>query len=198
MSITNSPGLNADAPLKLDAFRAGAIGADTVFVSVVNGSFRVLGQSTFRTAGATREVAWVQDEGTDTCGLFVQALAGAYGSEVSSSVARELGLRPAPGQPLASRTVFAAIEAAETGKQALAGVDFLTILEHSAYSGGPAFQRIARDLGIDTALLAKPERQRIDAALREKFADASATGKSPVSAETAAQWLKNELKVLTN
>ncbi len=197
MSITNSPGLNADAPPRLDAFRAGAIGADTVFVSVVDGSFRVLGQSTFQSASATRQVAWVQDEGTDTCGLFMQALASTYGTEVSSSVAREFGLRPAPGQPLASRTVFAAIEAAETGRQALAGVDFLTILEHSAYNSGPAFRHIARDLGIDTALLAKPERQRIDAALRVKFADAAAAGKCPVASETASQWLMNELKVLT-
>lgn len=197
MSITSPTGLNANAQPRLDAFRAGAIGADKVFVSVVDGAFRVLGQSTFQTAGATRQVAWVQDEATDTCSLFMQALASAYGSEISASVAREFGLRPAPGQALASRTVFAAIEAAETGRQALAGVDFLTILEHSACNRGVAFQRIARALGIDTALLTNPQRQRVDAALREKFADAAATGKSPVSAETAAQWLEIELKVLT-
>jgi hypothetical protein len=190
MSITTPP--------RLDAFRAGAVGADAVFVSVVDGSFRVLGQSTFQTAGAPRQVAWLQDDGTDTSGLFVKALASAYGSEVSSSVAREFGLRPAPGQPLASRTVFAAIEAAETGRHALAGVDFLTILEHSACNGGVAFRHIAQDLGIDTAALEMPHRQRIDTALREKFADAAASGKSPVSPETAGQWLKKELKVLTN
>jgi hypothetical protein len=198
MSITNANGPPVPEPLRIDAFRDGASGADTLHVHPAEGGLQVLGRSAYASGGNQRQVAWVDDPASDASGLFLQALADAYGNGISTRVAREFGLRPAAGQPLCARTVEVALEAAETGRQALAGVDFLTMLEHSTRHDSPVLNAVLRELGIDPARLDSPARQRIDEAMRLRFAEAAASGQSPVPPELARKWMKLELSVLTN
>ncbi len=198
MSTINANGTSASEHLHVDAFRAGAIGADTLHVHASCGGMQVLGRSAYVSGGAHREVAWVDDPGTDASGMFLQALADTYGQGITTRVARELGLRPAAGQPLSARTVELALAAAETGRQALEGVDFLTMLEHSLRHGGPVVQGILKDLAIDPSRLDTGVQQRIDEAMRQRFADSAAVGQTPVPAEIARKWMKLELSVLTN
>jgi len=198
MSISNANGPSAYEAPRLDAFRASAHGADTLHVHLAGGGFHVLGQSAYASGGTERRVSWVDDPATDTSGLFLQALADTYGSGISTRIARELGLRPAAGQPLSARTVENALQAAETGQQALAGVDFLTMLEHSTRHGSPVVKQVIQELGIDPARLETRVQQRIDEAMRQRFAEAAAAGQTPVPPELARNWMKLELSVLTN
>jgi hypothetical protein len=198
MSTINANGTSASEHLHVDAFRAGATGADTLHVHASGGGMQVLGRSAYVSGGAQREVAWVDDPGTDASGMFLQALADTYGQGITTRVARELGLRPAVGQPLSARTVELALAATETGRQALEGVDFLTMLEHSLRHGGPVVQGILKDLAIDPSRLDTGVQQRIDEAMRQRFADSAAAGQTPVPPELARKWMKLELSVLTN
>jgi hypothetical protein len=86
--------------------------------------------------------------------------------------------------------VHQALDMAQTGKQAMAGVDFMTQLEHSAVAGGVAFTRAASALGIDPASLSTDTRAMLDRQLQARFDTASET---PVQAETAAQWVTAHL-----
>ena len=58
-------------------------------------------------------------------------------------MSRELGLEPNPGKPLSARTVAQALDMAQTSRDALSGVDFLTRLALSATNGAPAFQPVS-------------------------------------------------------
>lgn len=181
----------------LEAFERSARQADAVRVVLDGDSFQVLGQGQLPTAQGMRSVAWVQSDQADTTRMFVDALAQTYGGGISQAVARELGLDPAPGKPLASRLVHQAIDAANTGRQALSGVDFLTQIDHSATAQGGAFRAKLQALGLDTTPLDTATRQAIDQQMREQFEHAARQGQVPVSAATAGQWLEAALLPLT-
>lgn len=177
----------------LEAFRQGAEKGEAVQVTIDGQDFKVVAQGQMQGAGSgARSVAWVQGE-ADSTGMFVQALSQSFGHGLSSAVARELGLDPSPGKPLASRAVMQALDMAAIGQQALAGVDFLTRLEHSANAKGAAFEHVASSIGIDPARLTGDQRAAIDAGMQARFDAASAQGQSPVAHETAAAWLRDEL-----
>jgi nucleotide-binding universal stress UspA family protein len=196
MTITNPAGGSPLGPPALDAFRQSAQDAPEVRVAFDAGSYKVQGQGQFSGAGGNRAVAWVQGE-SDTTSMFVQALAQSFGGGLSAAVARELGLDPAPGRPLASRLVSQAVDIARTGQQALSGVDFLTLLDHSAAAGGMGFKAVLGPLPIDPATLDGAARAAIDARVKLKFEEAAARGESPVLAATAQAWVKAELLLLT-
>lgn len=181
----------------LGAFERTAQAGEPVQVILDGEQYAVLAQGQMASAeGTGRQVAWVQG-GTDTTAMFIQALAQSFGGGISSAVAREFGLEPAPGLPLAAHTVTQAIAAARTGQQALAGVDFLTALEHSATAGGPAFRAVAAQTGMAAGDLSSDDLRLIDEAMQSRFAQAAASGHSPVSSQTCAGWLKDELSRLT-
>ena len=185
-----SPNSGPSPQAVIDAFRESAGRGEAVRVVEVDGqSFQVLAEGR---AGA-RSVAWVRED-ADTTGIFLQALARRFGAGVASHVAQALDLAPSPGKPLAARLVPQAIEMAETSAQALAGVDFLTLLAHSARSGGAAFRAAAERAGVDPAALDAEARGRIDEGMQADFAAAAARGESPVSQATAAQWLMKRLR----
>ncbi|HSV46275.1 MAG TPA: hypothetical protein VLJ58_10840, partial [Ramlibacter sp.] len=180
----------------IEAFRQGAQQGEAVQVAVDGQNFKVVAQGQMQAQGATgRSVAWVQG-GADTTSLFIDAMAQSYGGALSGAVARELGLAPAPGQPLASRTVTQALEMAGTGAQALAGVDFMTRLDHSAQGQGSAFRGVAAQLGLEPQALDASQRGAIDQRMQARFDAAAATGQSPVAAATASAWLREELAAL--
>ncbi|WP_241074279.1 hypothetical protein [Achromobacter insuavis] len=123
--------------VSLEAFAKAAESGQDVYVDVAGEKLQVLGMGT--TPGG-RSVAWVAPN-VDTTAMFAQALARSYGQGIASAVSRELGLEPNPGKPLSARTVAQALDMAQTSRDALSGVDFLTRLALSATNGAPAFQQ---------------------------------------------------------
>ena len=122
MAIANipSPGAGSLPLFSVDDFRREAAIGETVRLQVDGESFALVASG--RTPSG-RSVAWV-DGGGDTTMMFVDALTGRYGNRLSQAVADELGLQPAPGKPLSSRTVREALEMAETASVALEGLRF--------------------------------------------------------------------------
>lgn len=180
----------------LDAFREESSRGAAVRVSVDGQEFSVLAEGRIEGASGTgRSVAWVQDD-ADTTSMFVQALAQGFGTRLSAAVAQELGLEPAPGQPLASRLVQQALDMAQAGRQALAGVDFLTQIEHSAVAGGAAFTRAAEAAGLDPRGLDADTRMLLDRQLQARFDAAAAAGESPVPSRTVSDWVASHLSAL--
>ncbi|WYX20016.1 hypothetical protein WJ973_00485 [Achromobacter xylosoxidans] len=123
--------------VSLDAFAKAAQSGEDVYVDIAGETLRVLGVGS--TPGG-RSVAWVAPN-VDTTGMFAQALARSYGQGIASAVSRELGLEPNPGKPLSARTVTLALDMAQTSRDALSGVDFMTRLALSATNDAPAFQQ---------------------------------------------------------
>ncbi|HZY20525.1 MAG TPA: hypothetical protein VFE82_18795 [Ramlibacter sp.] len=194
--IQPSSGAPAGLP-PASAFGEAAQRAPEVRVSVDGQEYRVLAQGQLSGEKGARSVAWIQGD-VDTTSVFVQALQQSYGGALSTAVARELGLDPAPGKPLASRLVQQALDMGQTGQKALAGVDFLTFIEHSATTGGGAYRRLLADAGIDPKSVSPAHKQQIDDGLRAQFAAAAAAGASPVPASTASDWLRSRISGLTD
>lgn len=192
MTPIRPPGGNPPS-ISLDAFRQGAERGESVYVTVEGQQYTVRDQGQMvSSSGGTRSVAWVQED-VDTTSLFVSALGQGFGPGVSRAVAEALGLQPAPGKPLASRIVHQALEMANTGQQALQGVDFLTRLHLSASTMGPQFLRVVAQMEIDPSRLSADARALIDKRMGEHFDAALRQGQSPVAPETAAKWLRAEL-----
>jgi len=185
----------AGSALSLDAFAKGASQSDQLQAVVVDGqtyTVQALGQMP-TTAGGQRSVAWVQGD-VDTTALFMQAFGASFGGRLSAAVAKELGLEPSPGKPLASRLVTQALDMAQTGQQAFSGIDFLTRLAHSATTGGAAFKAVAAELALSPVALTDASRRNIDARMGQLFDAAAANGQTPVSAGQAGVWLRAELE----
>ncbi|AKP88239.1 hypothetical protein [Achromobacter ruhlandii] len=176
--------------VSLDAFAQAAQSGQDIYVDIAGETLRVLGMGT--TPGG-RSVAWVAPN-VDTTAMFAQALAHSYGQGIASAVSRELGLEPNPGKPLSARTVTLALDMAQTSRDALSGVDFLTRLALSASNGAPAFQQACSDAGVAPASLDAARRGALDLAMQARFDQAAQSGQSPVSLATAAAWLRDLLK----
>lgn len=125
MTISNLPPSSASTPYapSVDDFRQSAALGEAVQVQLEGQSFKVI--ATGQTPSA-RSVAWVSGE--DTTRMFVAALESDVGPVLSDAIASELGLHPAPGKPLSSRTVEQALMMADTANTALEGVRYATDL----------------------------------------------------------------------
>lgn len=179
------------------AFRSSAQQGQAIRVISLDGqTFQVQAEGRLQgSQGGNRSVAWVQED-IDTTAMFVQALGQRFGGGLADHIAQELGLAPSPGKPLAARLVPQALDMAETGAQALSGVDFLTRLEHSAVSGGAAFQAALARLGLAADSLDPAARTHLDQLMQADFTAAAARGESPVPPATATQWLLTHLERL--
>jgi len=183
-------------PPDLRAFKEAARRQTDGFIELDGQQLRVLGTGT---TPSQRPVAWVRGNGSaagDTNSAFVGALGQSFSSGIASAVARELGLAPAPGVPLAARTVERAIDMAKTGQQVMDGVHFMTRLNLSATHRGAGFARACQVAGLDPASLNAAQRAAIDAALDQRFLAATQQGGSPVDPQTAAGWLRQILAEL--
>jgi hypothetical protein len=187
--------IRTGGPPPLDAFRTGASQGETVRVTVDGEQFKVLGEGRLEGGAGARSVSWVQGE-VDTTGFFLQALTQSYGGGLSDAIARELGLDPAPGKPLASRSVLQALDMAQTGRGALAGVDFLTQLDLSAGAQGPGFRSMLKELGLEEGRITREQCSELDARMQARFEQAAARGESPVAPGTAREWLRAEIASL--
>jgi hypothetical protein len=87
------------------------------------------------------------------------------------------------------------MEAGHTAQKALAGVDFVTCLDHSAVLGGRQFNALVTHLGLEGLDLRA--REHIDKRMKLRFEQAVQAGTAPVDPQTAYKWLKNELLILT-
>lgn len=195
LNISNfPPGIEGPStPKLLESFRQAARTSEAVSVTVDSTRWRVQGVGVM--PHSQREVAWVDggDARADTTSAFVHALASTFSSGITAAVARELELQPAPGRPLSSRTVTQALDMAETGQQAMSGVDFFTRLQFSAVADGAEFRRVCASLGRDTNSISVTERQRIDAQLDRSFEQARMQGTAPVGYDSAESWLLQAL-----
>ena len=86
------------------------------------GQFRIKAAGQFNGANGSMGVAWVEPD-NDATGTFLSLLGAAYSQAFAASIARDLGLSPAPGQPLSAHSVSRAAEIAQTGAALLAGRD---------------------------------------------------------------------------
>jgi len=183
MSI--SPLSNHLPPLALEEFARAAEQGDHIYVEVAGDRYQVL--ATGQTPGG-RSVAWVAPD-SDTATSFMQSLSHTYGTALSRTIERELGLMPNPGKPLSSRTVEQALDMANTARSALSGVDFVTALAFSAQSGSAAFRAACSEANIATDALTPQQKSVIDQDMSSRFERASAAGESPVSPAAAHTWL---------
>ncbi|MVW70466.1 hypothetical protein [Bordetella sp. 15P40C-2] len=140
-----------------------------------------------------RSVAWLEPD-VDTTSMFTQALAQVYGAGIASAVSRQLGLQPAPGKPISARVVMSAVDMAKTAKDAMTGVDFLSRLSASAVADTPVFRQACKDCQVNPATLSAAQRAALDNAMETRFEAAARAGGSPVSLQTAAQWLRELLQ----
>lgn len=173
----------------LDSFRESAIKGDALYVSHDGAEWKVLATGT--TPGQ-RSVAWIEPD-ADSQSAFVGALGHAFSRGIQAAVVRELALGPAPGQPLASRTVQQAIAMAETSQKAMHGVDFMTQVMCSAVANSSGFAAACQAEGLSPAAINGPQREAIDAAMQQRFDQAVSQGQSPVAPALAQQWLQSEL-----
>jgi len=140
-----------------------------------------------------RSVPWLAPD-IDTTSMFTAALAQTYGPAIVDEISRQLGLVPAPGKPLSSRTVVAAVDMADTAKQALSGIDFVSRLCTSATADTPIFQQACRDSQLDPSSISPAQRESLDKAMEARFEHAASVGESPVSLTVAGQWLRELLQ----
>lgn len=194
MTISNSFPLPAAAGSvglpSVDAFRSAAQQGDWVHVSQDGAQWQV------RASGTTpsqRSVAWVEPQ-SDPTSAFVGALGQSFSRGIQASVARELGLQPAPGRPLSARTVLQAIDMAQTSQAAMNGVDFFTRLSVSATGSSAAFAEACRSAALDPAAFDAQQRAAIDVRVQQRFDAAVANGLSPVPEPLARQWLAEEIR----
>lgn len=191
MNISSvSPLGSASGTSPLDAFRQGAAQAEQVVVQLDGQNFTVLGQG--QTASG-RSVAWVQGD-TDTTRMFLDAMSQSFGGAVSQAIARELGLEPAPGKPLASRLIEQALDMAQTSQRALGGVDFLTLMDHSAQVGSASFRASCAELGIPPQQVGPEQRHQIDQWVRQQADAAVSQGQSPLSPPQVQGWLQEAIR----
>ena len=130
----------------------------------------------------------------DTTSLFLEALEAAYTKGIRDAVVKTLELLPSPGQPLASRAVHQAVEMANSIRQSLAGVDFLTTLTYSAKLNSGLFLSVCRDEGVDPSTLGAAQRAQIDDTMTQRFAEAARLGIIPVAQTAARAWLAQAVR----
>lgn len=197
MNIQNPSQASGPQPApSLDEFRNAAEQHEAISLSLDGEKWLINGTGVM--PGSGRAVAWVrpENEQADTTSVFVQALGQSFPAGISRAVASELGLQPNPGQPLSSRTVTHAIDMAQTGQQALAGVDFFTRLQFSATKGGSEFERVCKQEGQSPSTLSQADKERIDRTLDDHFKLALSQRAVPVSYADAGKWLKEALQSL--
>jgi hypothetical protein len=188
--MTISPVSTLPPAPALEAYTEAAQKAQDLYVNIDNTQYQVLswGQTPMG-----RSVAWIAPD-VDTTSMFTQALAQTFGRGIASAVANQLGLDPAPGKPLSSRTVMSALDMADQARNAMTGVDFLSRLSTSALANTPIFKQACKDNGVDPTVITAAQRQDIDVAMQAQFEHASTQGLSPVSLETAGKWLRELIK----
>jgi len=140
-----------------------------------------------------REVGWVRTDGAeppDTVRVFLEQLQASFGGGITTSVARELGLDPAPGKPLEARTIARAIDMANTAQTAYSGVNFLSRMAFSAQAPGPQFEAVSESLGVKADSLTAEQRGAIDAAFGRAFEAAASGDTAAVDFERAAELMR--------
>lgn len=174
----------------LEAYTEAARTAQDLYVNIDETQRQVLSWGSTQQG---RSVAWVAPD-IDTTSMFTRALAQTYGRGIASAVAEQLGLDPAPGKPLSSRTVMSALDMANNAKDALTGVDFMSRLSASAVSDMPIFRQACQDCHIDPKSLNAQQRQTLDLAMQDRFDQSVIMGFSPVPLAKIGEWLRELLK----
>ena len=187
----NSPSVTSLSPLlPLENYTEAAQSGQELYITISGTRHHVL------SSGSTpngRSVAWLAPD-IDTTSMFNQALAHAFGQGIASAVSRQLGLIPAPGKALSSRSVVAAIDMANAAREALSGIDFMSRLRCSAVGDSAIFHQACRDTHRAPGDISVAQREALDQAMKARFDQAVSEGASPVSLATAGQWLRDLLQ----
>lgn len=122
MDIKNTPSFGSGS-LDLNNFVDAAKNGPEILVSQDGRQLESL--ATGQAPGSGRRVDWVKSNEADGTGMFLHALSRAYFGNIADAVAKELGLAPSPGKPLASRAVEQSVDMAQTANIAMDGVNFL-------------------------------------------------------------------------
>lgn len=187
----NSSSVTSLSPLlPLETYTEAAQRGQDLYITIDGTRHQVL------SVGSTqqgRSVAWLAPD-VDTTSMFTAALTHKYGPAIVNEVSRQLGLTPAPGKALSSRTVTAAVDMADTAKQALSGVDFVSRLRTSAVADTPIFRQACHDSKLEPSTISPAQRESLDKAMLARFEHAASVGESPVSLATAGQWLRDLLQ----
>ncbi len=180
---------SAAAGPSLDSFREAANKGASLYVSHDGCEWQVLATGTMPDERSVAEAG----PGADSQSAFIGALGRVFSAGIQAAVVRDLGLAPAPGQPLASGLVQQAIAMAKTSQQAMLGVDFMTRFMCSAVTRSGGFTAACRAEGRPLEAVSGLECEAIDAAMQRRFAQAASQGKAPVPLALAQQWLQFEL-----
>lgn len=174
----------------LERFSDTSARGEAMVVSVDGTDFKVMAIGQLSAAsGVTRSVAWVQSD-SDTTSIFLTAMSQSYGVNVSRAIANQLGLNPSPGKPLESRLVQKALEMATVSHIALGGVDFLTMLGHSAAAGGRDYLDVSAALNIDPKSIDADTRLWLDSQMKLRIENAHSNGQYHIQPAIASEWLK--------
>ncbi len=179
---------SAAGPL-LDSFREAAKKGAFLYVSHDGCEWQVLATTSMLDECSVA----APGPGSDSQSAFIGALGQAFSAGIQAAVVRELGLAPAPGQPLAARVVQQAIAMAQTSQQAMLGVDFMTQFMCGAVTRSGGFAAACRAQGLPLEAVSRLQCEAIDAAMQRRFAQAASQGQSPVAPALAQQWLQSEL-----
>jgi hypothetical protein len=140
-------------------------------------------------SGSTKsglKVEWVKPGTGDpveraVVGRFLEAVAAEYGSRITATVARELGLEAGPGGGLPTHAVKAALQMAETQREVFSGANFFVELHCSAQARTPAFRAACQASNLDPGALTPEELADIDQRFRATAARTSQDNRAPLS-----------------
>jgi hypothetical protein len=178
----------------ISAFQRAAKEGAVVQICIEGSDFDVQAQGHFNHEDGTfRSVSWVTSSAHDATHFFLSALKNSYGEKLSEITFRELKIQSKSDQSLESRVVIQALNMAKTSYEALGGVDFATKLEHSAQCGGPEYKKMLLKLKIEPDTISTDQKLEIDNYILNNFKHEAAEGRSPVSRETAMNWLRDKL-----
>jgi hypothetical protein len=184
------PNPNPMSAPSLDDFVRQAHGAEQVIATPEGNRWTVIA------VGKTpsgREVLFV-DPQVDSTALLLRALADRYGPIASQIAARELGLGPARGVPVAARVVESAVRLGADVQSALAGVDFVTRLAASAVRQGHIFRECCEQLGMAPSSLGLARREALDRDIERRIVVAQAQGAVPIAPPAVRAWLLEALQ----
>jgi len=188
--MNSSPVTSLSPLLPLETYTEAAQSGQDLYVNISGAQYQVLSVGSTPTG---RSVAWLAPD-IDTTSMFTQALTQTYGQGIASAVARQLELTPAPGKALSSRTISLAVDMANTARDALSGVDFMSRLSSSAVGNSAVFQQACQDSNLDPATISLAQRESLDQSMQTRFEQAALTGQNPVSLATAGHWLRELLQ----
>lgn len=124
---------------------------------------------------------------------FLESVSSEFGSRITRSIARELGIDNKMGD-LDTHVVERALQMAATERTVFSGANFFVELHCSAQTSAAGFKSACAELGVDANLLDVDSRQQIDERFRSALTEASGANQEPLSTGEGERILVNVLR----